>query len=78
MSVVVEGVYKQGKIELLQVPANLPEGRVRVIVIAEDHRPKPPPRLMTFGMCRGKVMSTLEDFKEAEWHGEREWDENGQ
>jgi hypothetical protein len=70
---IVEGLYKQGKIELLEAPAHLPEGRVRVIVIAED-RAKPPPRLMTFGMYPGDS-STLGDFKEAEWHGEKEWDE---
>ena len=77
MTAIVEGVYKQGKIELLQPPAGLPEGRVRIIVIAEE-RPKPPPRLMTFGMYPGDT-STLEDFKEAEWHGEKEFDlPNGQ
>ena len=77
MTAIVEGVYKQGKIELLQPPADLPEGRVRVIVMSEEG-PKPPPRMMTFGMFPGDS-STLEDFKEAEWHGETEWDNaNGQ
>ena len=74
MTAIVEGVYKQGKIELLQVPANVPEGRVRVILIPEDDRAKPPSRMITFGMYPGD-QSTLEDFKDAEWHGEQEWDE---
>jgi len=72
MTAIVEGVYKQGKIELLQMPAGVPEGRVRVIVIAEDDRPKPPPRMMTYGMYPGDN-STLEDFEDAEW--QKEWDE---
>jgi hypothetical protein len=74
MTAIVEGVYKQGKIELLQTPQGLPEGRVRVILIAEADRPKPSPRMMTFGMYPGDT-STLEDFKDAAWHGEKEWDE---
>jgi hypothetical protein len=76
MTTIVEGVYKQGKIELADPPADLPEGPVRVIVIPQDGRPKPPPRMMTFGMFRGDRMSTLDDFKFTEW--EREWDEDAQ
>ena len=72
MTAIVEGVYKQGKIELLQVPAGVPEGRVRVILIPADDRPKPPPRMITFGMYPGDK-STLDDFKDAEWHGEKIW-----
>lgn len=78
MAAIVEGVYKQGKIELLQVPSGVPEGRVRVIVLPEPERPKPQPRMMTFGMYPGDS-STLEDFKDAQWHGEEEWgDADGQ
>ena len=67
MTAIVEGVYKQGKIEPLQVPANLPEGRVQVILIPLEDRAKLPPRMITFGMYPGD-QSTLEDFKDAEWH----------
>ena len=77
MAVIVEGLYKQGKIELLQAPGNVPEGRVRIILIPED-RPKPTPRLLTFGKYPGDT-STLEDFQCAQWHGEQEFDPaNGQ
>jgi hypothetical protein len=74
MTAVVDGIYKDGKVELLRAPPGLPEGRVRVILIAEEDRPKPSPRMITFGMYSGDA-STLEDFKDAEWHGEKEWDE---
>jgi hypothetical protein len=73
VTTIVEGVYKQGKIELLQAPQGWQEGPVRVILIAETDRPKPPPSIMTFGMYPGDS-STLEDFKDAEWHGGKEWD----
>ena len=74
MGAVVEGIYKHGKIELLQEPSGIPEGRVRVLVMPEPQQPKPPPRMMTFGMYRGD-QSTLDDFKIAEWHGDKEWDD---
>jgi hypothetical protein len=74
MTAIVEGVYKQGKIELLERPADVPEGRVRVILIPQEDRSELPPQMITFGMYPGDN-STLEDFKEAQWHGEREWDE---
>ena len=73
MADIVEGIYKQGRIELLQVLSGVPEGRVRVMVMPESDRAKPPPRMMTFGMYPGDT-STLEDFKDAEWPGENEWD----
>ena len=76
MSTMVEGIYKDGKIELLETPNGVPEGRVRVIVMPEPDGPKPPPRMMTFGRYPGD-RSTLEDFKDAEWHGEKEWDAAG-
>ena len=72
MTAIVEGLYKQGKIELLRPSADWPEGHVRLILIAED-RPKPTPCFLTYGKYPGDT-STLEDFKEAEWHGEKEFD----
>jgi len=51
----------------------LPEGRVRIILIAEDG-PKPPPCYLTYGKYPGDN-STLEDFRGAEWPGEKEFDD---
>lgn len=65
MTAIVEGVLKQGTIELLEVPFGLQEGRVRVIVIPNE-LPKPTPRLLTFGKYQTGRMSTLEDFKDAD------------
>lgn len=76
MSAIVDGLYKQGKIELLQLPSGVPEGLVRVLVMPEPQGPKPPPRMMAFGMYPGDH-STLDDFEIAEWHGGKEWDDAG-
>lgn len=43
---------------------------------SEPDGPKPPPRMMTFGRYPGDH-STLDDFRDAEWHGADEWDAAG-
>jgi hypothetical protein len=70
----VTGIYKDGKIELLETPAGLPEGRVRVLLMPEE-QPKPAPRYLVRGKYKGEKDTTLEDFKDAEWHGEEEFDD---
>jgi hypothetical protein len=72
MTAIVDGLYKQGKIELLQTPLGLPEGRIRLILIAQD-QPQPPACYLPYGKYPGDK-STLEDFKGAQWHGEAEFD----
>ncbi|HZP85153.1 MAG TPA: hypothetical protein VFB21_26255 [Chthonomonadaceae bacterium] len=74
MTAIVEGIYKEGKVELLETPVGLREGRVRVI-LTEEPEEKPAPRYLQRGKYKGGRMSTLEDFKEAEWHGEEEFDD---
>jgi hypothetical protein len=74
VTAIVAGVYKQGKIELLETPKDLREGRVRVILI-EDEGPVPAPRFLVRGKYKGVRDTTLEDFKDAEWHGEAEFDD---
>jgi hypothetical protein len=73
MTAIVEGFFKQGKIELLETPRGLQEGRVRVILITAE-QPNPPPRYLKFGKYPTGRMSTLEDFKDAEWRGAEELD----
>jgi hypothetical protein len=72
MTTIVEGFYKQGKIELQEIPTGLQEGPVRVILMAQEPS-KPPPTYLTFGMYPGDT-STLGDFRDAQWHGEEEFD----
>jgi hypothetical protein len=76
MTVIVPGVYKHGKVELLETPTGLREGRVRVM-LTEEPEPEPKPELqhLVFGKYSGGRDITLEDFKDAEWHGEAEFDD---
>jgi hypothetical protein len=74
MTATVAGFYKEGKLELLETPKGLREGRVRVILSEEDET-KPAQRYLEFGKYKGDIDTTLEDFKDAEWHCEAEFDD---
>ncbi len=73
MTAIVEGVFKEGKIELRDIPSGLREGPVRVIVLM-DESAKSPPCFLRYGKYQGGRESTLEDFQEAQWHGEEEFE----
>ncbi len=74
MAAIVSGIYKQGKIELLETPAGVREGRVRVILM-EEADAKPAPRYLVRGKYKGDKDTPPEAFEEAEWHGEPEFDD---
>lgn len=74
MPTTVTGVYKQGTIQLLEMPTGIREGRVRV-TLAEEAEQKPEPQYLIRGKYKTGRMSTEEDFKTAEWHGEEEFDD---
>lgn len=61
----VAGIYKNGKIELLETPRGVPEGPVEVIVM-ESVPAKPGARLLQRGKYQGsgRPLSTEEDFCE--------------
>lgn len=65
MHLTVEGIYKHGSVELLEIPHGMKEGRVRVTLTQDA---PPVPRYLVRGKYKGTQMSTLEDFKAAEWH----------
>lgn len=73
MTAIIEGFYQQGQIRLLEPPPGLAEGPVRVIVLAGEPL-TPPPHSLAFGKYQAGRMSSLEDFKDVEWHGEEELD----
>lgn len=74
MTAIVAGIYKEGKIELLEAPTGLREGRVRVVLIEEEN-PRGSSRYLTFGKYQSGPMSSLDDFKDAEWQGEADFEE---
>ena len=91
MTATVAGMYKEGKLELLEIPKGLREGRVRVVLTEEAKTEEPKeatpqylvrgkykeesPQYLSFGMFKGEIDTPLEAFKEAEWHGEEEFDD---
>lgn len=66
----VEGIYKDGTIELSEVPSDISESHV--IVTFLDVQPvKDTPQNMYFGMLStSNQQSTKEDFKIGEFHGD--------
>lgn len=73
MTVIVSGIYKDGKIELDEVPKELRAGPVRVVLIEEGEK-RPAQSHLVFGKYRSGILSTPESFQDAEWHGEAEFD----
>ena len=73
MFTTLEGVYSGGKVELLEMPKAMPEGRVRIVFLPESE-PKSSSQQMRFGQFAGSHQSTEEDFRAAEWRGEAEFD----
>ncbi len=80
MLTTVEGVYKDGKIELTETPADTAESRVLVTFLrnGKSHNGNgalsAPPitkgQMMYKGMFAGPIETTEEDFKIAEFHGD--------
>ncbi|MGF1601643.1 MAG: hypothetical protein ACFCU8_06425 [Thermosynechococcaceae cyanobacterium] len=64
----IEGIYRDGVIQLAEVPSDIAEGRV--IVTFLETSPARPDQIMRFGMFTGVNLSTLEDFQLAEFHGD--------
>jgi hypothetical protein len=74
MTALVKGIYKKGKIDLLETPPGMREGNVRVLLVEEPaHAPEP--QYLQPGKYGGRDDSTLEDFEKAEWQGEPEFDD---
>jgi hypothetical protein len=62
----IQGFYRNGRVELNEVPEGVTESEVFVTFLTErsinsKHQP------MSFGMFRGEHQSTEADFKEAEF-----------
>ena len=74
MTAVLTGIYKEGKIELSEIPKGLRSGRVRVVV-TEEEDVWPERQYLEFGKYKGEIETALQDFEGAEWHGETEFDE---
>ncbi|NJM74586.1 MAG: hypothetical protein HC852_01075 [Acaryochloridaceae cyanobacterium RU_4_10] len=67
----IEGIYKDGKVELTEKPQGISEGRV-IVTFLSVHSSPGNTQLMTFGVFSGANQSTEEDFKLAEFSGDIE------
>jgi hypothetical protein len=69
MTQAIEGIYRNGVVELLEVPEDIQESRVLIMFL-----PSTPKRskMITLGMFRGDRPSTEADFTIAECRGENE------
>jgi hypothetical protein len=73
MARTVAGIYKNGRVELLETPTGVREGRV-LVTLVEAGKSSAAPRYLVPGKYQTGRMSTEEDFKIAEWRGEDEFD----
>ncbi|MDF5737633.1 MULTISPECIES: hypothetical protein [unclassified Nostoc] len=64
----IQGIYRNGKIELAEVPQNITESQVFVTFLTSQSVSLDS-QLMSFGMFSGSQQSTESDFKDAEFHG---------
>lgn len=65
----VEGIYKNGKIELTEAPQGLVESRVIVTFLGAESSASIG-QMMRFDMFPGSNLSTEADFQSAEFHGD--------
>ncbi|MBN3927679.1 hypothetical protein [Nostoc sp. NMS4] len=61
----IQGIYRNGKIELAEVPQNITESQVFVTFLTSQPVSLDS-QLMSFGMFSGSQQSTESDFKDAE------------
>jgi hypothetical protein len=64
----IEGVYKHGKIELVELPLDVSESRV-IVTFLEPETTRKQTQMIQFGMFSGRNKSTKEDFEAAEFYG---------
>jgi len=65
----VEGIYKDGKIELSELPSDVKQSRV-IVTFLEPESVEHNSQMITFGMFARSNQSTEDDFKIAEFSGD--------
>ena len=83
MLLTVEGAYRDGEIELAEIPEDVEQADVLVTFLKtkKNFGVTPSsvgalePRIMTFGQFAGDTKTDAEDFRLAEWRGKPEFDD---
>lgn len=65
----IEGIYRNGRIELAEVPAEISESRV-IVTFLEVKPSQQSGQRMRFGMFAGSNQSIEEDMRSAEFRGD--------
>ncbi len=72
MTAIVPGIYRNGKIELLEAPSGIREGNVTVAVTEQSLHPVVHEMLQR-GKYKGGRMSTEADFEIARFQGDKKF-----
>jgi len=64
----IQGIYRNGKIELAEVPQDITESQVFVTFFKPESASLSG-QFMSFGMFSGSQQSTEADFRDAEFNG---------
>ncbi|MBD2691273.1 hypothetical protein [Anabaena catenula] len=67
----IEGIYKDGKVELKELPSDISESLV-IVTFLKSEKNQQKNQMMKFGMFSGNNQSTEADFEIAEFHGDSE------
>jgi hypothetical protein len=72
----IEGIYKNGKIELKEIPEDISQSEVLITFLSSNKNTlaKKSKKMIYFGMFAGENLSTEADFKLAEFDQELEND----
>ena len=74
MLLTAKGTYRNGKIELAEIPKGVEQADV-IVTFLKIKTVAPKPRMMTLGMFAGEWKTNEEDFRLAEWRGEPEFED---
>jgi hypothetical protein len=66
----IEGIYKDGKVKLTELPSDVTESRV-IVTFLETKISLQHQQMMKFGMFSGNNQSTEENFSIAEFRGDK-------
>ncbi|ABA22930.1 hypothetical protein Ava_3323 [Trichormus variabilis ATCC 29413] len=67
----IEGVYKNGNIELTELPLDISESLV-IVTFLKSKKTQHSKQIMQFGMFSGNQQSTEVDFQIAEFSGDKD------
>jgi hypothetical protein len=67
MTQAIAGIYRNGVVELLEVPEDIQESRVLITFLPSTPKHS---KMITLGMFRGDRLSTEADFAIAEFQGD--------